>query len=169
MMNESDKHPSPHSVAGASGNDDLTSSLWTKDQREQRVLVVPDSMKTAPVDIGWIAENDPFGCEVIVLGRPMAHERYETSVAEYRGVLVKMIASGIRVIHKGLLNETNAKYLELHPNAEGVHIRRVKPRETGGAEQPENAKGECKGVGRMHRGRESLPELKDDERGGKAD
>lgn len=95
---------------------------------DQLVLVVPDSMKIEPIDLRWVAQNNPFHCRIILLGKCKAHERFEIGEALYREVILKLIAAGIKVIHKPSLEETNTKYLEAHPDAEGIPLWRPKPR-----------------------------------------
>jgi hypothetical protein len=101
--------------------DPITQMLTT--EREQHVIVVPDAMRTDPVDMEWIANHNPFDCRIILLGKCMAHVRFTTSEAEYRELLRMMIAAGIKVIHVQYLEETNARYLQFHPDAEGLRGR----------------------------------------------
>ena len=107
------------------GGDEPLSNYWTTD-REHYVIVVPDSMKTDPPDAGWIRENDTAMCFVTRLGRRMAYVLWEGDESAYCDLLLKMIAAGAKVIHQASLAEVNAKYLELHPNAEGIPILRPK-------------------------------------------
>jgi hypothetical protein len=112
-MDEKDWTPSlmPRAEAGVN-TDSITRMLTTS--RDQHVVVAPDSMNTDPVDLEWIARHDPFNCRIMLLGK-------------YRELLLKLISAGVRVIHKGSLEEANARYLEAHPDAEGIPVRRAKP------------------------------------------
>jgi hypothetical protein len=121
-MSERDDCSSDSLAARTRDNDDL-SDLWTKEEREQLVIVVPDWMETAPLDRDWIAKHNPFVCEIIHLGRPLGHQRFETSDELYRELISKMIAVGVKVINERSLAETNSRFLAAHPNAEGVRIR----------------------------------------------
>lgn len=73
-------------------NPDPWSALWTT-EREQHVIVVPDSMETDPVNLDWIAANNPFECSITLLGKRMAREHIETTREEYCSLLLRMITA----------------------------------------------------------------------------
>ena len=115
---------SPSSPAAENGRE----ARMMTTERDQHVIVVPDSMRTDPVETEWMNENRVSVCRIMVLGKTMAHVRFSgVSNARYRELLLKLIAAGVKVVHQGSLAETNAKYLEVYPDAEGSRSRRAKP------------------------------------------
>ncbi|HEX5245336.1 MAG TPA: hypothetical protein VFW23_18890 [Tepidisphaeraceae bacterium] len=126
-MNESGANRTPDSVSTTDGEAEAIVHLLIP-QLDQLVIVVPDSMEIDPIDYQWIAQNNPFHCRIILLGKCKAHKRLEIAAALYREVIFKLIAAGVRVIHKHSLEGTNAKYLEAHPDAEGIPLWCPKPR-----------------------------------------
>jgi hypothetical protein len=97
-------------------------------ERDQHVIIVPDSMEANPSNIEWLTDRNAYHCRVLVLGQILAHKRVsESTPALYREWLKRLIAGGVRVIHEKSLDETNRKYLEVYPDAEGSRIRRAKP------------------------------------------
>jgi hypothetical protein len=120
----SQKDYSPSSPAAV--NDREARMMTT--ERDQHVIVVPDSMRTDPVETEWMNESRASLCRIMVLGQRIAYVHYSgVSNARYLELLLKMIAAGVKVIHQVSLAETNAKYLEIYPDAEGSRIRRAKP------------------------------------------
>src|SRR4051812_15741118 len=104
-----DKNPSPPNFRRKDRDDaDELSRYWSKEQRKQLVIVVPDSLQTDIPSLQRSIEHDPVAFRIMLLGKPMACERFETSKAFYRDLVLKMIASGIPVIHQSAIEETNA-------------------------------------------------------------
>lgn len=114
------------SLSPAAVNDPYARMMTT--ERDQYVIVVPDTMKTNPVDSSWVTENNAYRCQIIKLGLTIAKAHFsEIADARYRDLILKMIAAGVRVIRKADLREVNGEYLEVYPDAEGSEIRRTKP------------------------------------------
>jgi len=121
-MSDYNEHSSPTS---STYRNDPVARLLTTD-REQLVIVVPDSMNIDPIDLGWLDRNYPFHCRIMKLGKPKGHMRFSIGEDPYRDILRKLIAAGVKTIHNDSLEDTNMKYLELHPGAEGVRVWRPK-------------------------------------------
>jgi hypothetical protein len=119
-MNPLDAKQVSDSAVGIGGAEKAISELWPKEEWGQIVITVPDAMNTDPIDLQWINKNSPFKCRINVLGKPMAHERFRIPEERYRELIFAMITAGIKVIPAGALAETNAKYLEAHPDAVGI-------------------------------------------------
>ena|SRR5581483_11029423 len=126
-MNEQENYSSARSSSAMFFNSDPIKRMFTTEFKHL-VIVVPDSMSTEPVDLGWISEHEPYTCRIISLGKCKAHHRLDISNTLYRELLLRLIAAGVKVIHKNLLEETNAKHLERYPDAEGIPIWRPKAR-----------------------------------------
>lgn len=120
-MNENDKNPSSECRPEVNGQADAIFGLL-KPQLDQLVIVVPDSMEIDPIEERWIFQNNPYYCRIILLGKCKAHKKFEIGETLYREVLLKLIAAGVKAIHKESLEQTNAEFLEAHPDAEGIPL-----------------------------------------------
>jgi hypothetical protein len=119
MANQSD----PAAAASTAGErvDPITQMLTV--ELGQHVLVVPDSVNADSVDAGQLDGEELWRCRIIMLGKRMASEHIEVLAEQYREILRRCLTAGMKVIHERALEETNKRYLEIHPDAEAFVVR----------------------------------------------
>jgi hypothetical protein len=105
---------------------DSQSRRWNEEEIEQTVIVVPNHIAIDESNHATITMKNAHFCRVITLGKTMAVDVGEMSEEGHHQYLVDMIAAGVRAIHQEQLAETNAKFLEKYPTAEGSRSRRAK-------------------------------------------